>query len=68
MANIYKEFLWGLTMYSKKEKKEMFVDLNRVLNTKQTKSKWPRLKSTIAILSRTFKIMNLKVLYQLYLC
>ena len=49
MANIYKEFLWGLTMYSKKEKKEMFVDLNRVLNTKQTKSKWPRLKSTIAI-------------------
>ena len=37
MANIYKEFLWGLTMYSKKEKKEMFVDLNRLLNTKQNK-------------------------------
>ena len=37
MANIYKEFLWGLTMYSKKEKKEMFVELNRVLNTKQSK-------------------------------
>ena len=28
-------------MYSKKEKKEMFVDLNRVLNTKQDKQNGP---------------------------
>ena len=39
MTNIYKEFLWGLTMYvqQKKNEKKMFVDLNRVLNTKQNK-------------------------------
>jgi hypothetical protein len=39
MANIYKEFLWGLTTAKKKKKEKLFMGLNRVFNTKQHKTK-----------------------------
>ena len=72
MANIYKEFLWGLTMYSKKEKKEMFVELNRVLNTKQSKinkNKMAQIEINNCNLIQDIQNMNLRVLYQsLNLC
>ena len=72
MANTYKEFLWGLTMYSKKEKKEMFVELNRVLNTKQSKinkNKMAQIEINNCNLIQDIQNMNLRVLYQsLNLC
>ena len=72
MANIYKEFLWGLTMYSKKEKKEMFLELNRVLNTKQSKinkNKMAQIEINNCNLIQDIQNMNLRVLYQsLNLC
>ena len=59
-------------MYSKKEKKEMFVELNRVLNTKQSKinkNKMAQIEINNCNLIQDIQNMNLRVLYQsLNLC